>query len=320
MKRACLAAFALALASLAAHADDWPSGPLRLIVPFGPGSTPDTVARLVAEPLAARLGKPVVVENKVGAAGNLGTDAIAKAAPDGQTFGLSIAGPLAVNGLLFRKMPYDAAHDLVPITVAATQPSVLVAAPSLDVKDARDLLQRLKREPGRFNYSSMGGGTISHLAMEALATASGTRLVHVPYSGSAPAVLALLSGDVQIACLPAAAVMPQVRAGKLRALAVATERRSPSLPDLPTLAESGLPGVYGDAWMGFVAPARTPEPVLARLHDEIAAILREPALREKLRAQYMDVVADTPAQFRARLESDVRRWKPVIEKNHITLD
>jgi tripartite-type tricarboxylate transporter receptor subunit TctC len=310
----------LAFIALAAHAQSWPDGPLRLIVPYGPGSTPDIVARLVAEPLGARLGKPVVVENKAGAAGNIGTDAVAKAVPDGQTFGLSISGPLAVNPMLFRKMPYDPARDLVPVTIAATQPSVVVVSSALGISSARELIERLKSEPGRYNYSSMGGGTISHLAMEALATASGTTLVHVPYSGSAAAVLALLSGDVQIACLPAAAVMPQVKAGKLKALAVATQKRSPSLPELPTLEEAGLHGVSGDAWMGFIVPAGTPAPIVTRLHDDIVAILRDPAMREKLRTQYMDVVAGSQGEFRAVLEADARRWKPIIDKNHITLD
>ena len=303
-----------------AGAQGWPAGPVRIIVPFGPGSTPDIVARVVADKLAPRLGKPVIVENKAGAGGNIGTDAVAKAAPDGQTIGLSIAGPLAVNALLYRKLPYDPQHDLAPITIAATQPSVLVVAPRLGVNSARELIALLKRNPGKYNYSSMGGGSISRLAMEALAARSSTEIVHVPYSGSSPAVLALLSGEVDIACLPAAAVMGHVKAGKLKALAVATAKRSSLFPDLPTLAEAGLKDVYADAWMGFVAPARTPAPILQRLEHEITAVLREPDVREKLHAQAMDVVAGTPAEFRATLAADLARWKPIIEKNHITLD
>lgn len=303
-----------------AFAQDWPAGPVHIVVPFGPGSTPDLVARVVADKLSPRIGKPVIVENKPGAAGNIGTDAVAKAAPDGQTIGLSIAGPLGVNSLLFHHLAYDPQKDLAPITIAATQPSVLVVSPRLGVSSTADLLELLRKNPGKYNFASMGGGTISHLAMEALAARSGTQIVHVPYSGSGPAVLALLSGDAQLACLPAAAVIPQVRAGKLKALAVATAKRSPILPDLPTLGEAGLQNVYAEAWMGFVVPARTPQPIVKRIEREITAVLKEPDVREKLRAQTMDVVAGTPEEFRATLSSDLARWKPVIEKNHITLD
>jgi tripartite-type tricarboxylate transporter receptor subunit TctC len=319
--RAFAARFIAALVLAApAFAQEWPSGPIHIIVPFGPGSTPDLVARVVADKLSPRIGRPVIVENKPGAAGNIGTDAVAKAAPDGQTIGLTIAGPLGVNSLLFHHLAYDPQKDLAPITIAATQPSVLVVSPQLGVNSTAGLLELLRKNPGKYNFASMGGGTISHLAMEALAARSATQIVHVPYSGSGPAVLALLSGDAQLACLPAAAVIPQVKAGKLKALAVATERRSPILPDLPTLAEAGLQNVYADAWMGFVVPARTPEPIVQRLERLLTAVLKEPDVREKLRAQTMEVVAGTPEEFRATLASDFERWKPIIEKNHITLD
>jgi tripartite-type tricarboxylate transporter receptor subunit TctC len=312
-------AAALAFAAASALAQDWPTSPVRLVVPYGPGSTPDIVARVVAERLAARIGKPVVVDNKAGAGGMIGTDAVAKAAPDGQTIGLSIAGPLAVNALLYKKMPYDPA-DLAPITIAATQPSVLVAVPKLEAANTRELVALLKANPGKYNYSSMGAGSISHLAMEALAARSGTTIVHVPYQGSGPAVMALLSGDTQLAALPAAAVMPHIKSGKLRALAVATEKRSSALPELPTLREAGIEDVFADAWMGFVVPAKTPEAIVARLREEIGYVLAEPEVREKLRGQYMDVVASTPTEFRATLKADVERWKPVIDKNAIRLD
>jgi tripartite-type tricarboxylate transporter receptor subunit TctC len=315
-----VAAGALAFAAaFSAAAQDWPTGNVRVVVPYAPGSTPDVVARVVSDRLAARLGKPFVIDNKPGAGGMLGTDAVAKAPPDGQTIGISIAGPLAVNTLLYRKMPYDPA-ELAPVTIAATQASVLVAAPSLNVGSATELVALLKANPGKYNYSSMGAGSISHLAMEALAARAGTQIVHVPYAGSGPAVAALLAGDTQMAALPAAAVMGHIKAGKLKALAVATEKRSPALPDLPTLREAGIENVFADAWMGFVVPARTPEPIVNRLREEIARALGEPEVREKLRAQYMDVVANSPAEFRAAMKADVERWKPVIEKNAIKLD
>src|SRR5688572_19951083 len=232
----------------AAFAQDWPTGTVRVVVPYGPGSTPDVVARVVADRLAARLGKPFVIDNKPGAGGMLGTDAVAKAPPDGQTIGISIAGPLAVNTLLYRKMPYDPA-ELAPVTIAATQASVLVAAPSLNVGSATELVALLKANPGKYNYSSMGAGSISHLAMEALAARAGTQMVHVPYAGSGPAVAALLAGDTHVAALPAASVMGHIKAGKLKALAVATEKRSAALPEIPTLREAGIENVFADAWM-----------------------------------------------------------------------
>jgi tripartite-type tricarboxylate transporter receptor subunit TctC len=311
---------ALAASSLSVFAQQWPSGPVRIVVPFDPGSTPDQVARAVSERLNARLGQPIVVENKSGAAGNIGTDAVAKATPDGQTIGVSIAGPLAVNPLLFKKMPYDPARDLELLTVAVSQPSVLVMAQKHTVNTARDLPGFLKSGQGKLSFASIGAGSISHLAMETLAARSGADIVHVPYRGSGAAVTAVLAGEVDMALLPAAAVMPHVKAGKLRGLAVASAKRSPSIPDLPTLAESGLPDVQADAWIGFIAPAKTPAPVVKRLHDEIVQVLGEPAVKDKLRAQYMDVVSNSPAEFRALLAADVARWKPVIEKHKITLD
>jgi tripartite-type tricarboxylate transporter receptor subunit TctC len=309
----------LAVAASAAFAQEWPTGTVRVVVPYGPGSTPDIVARVVSERLTTRLGKPFVVDNKPGAAGMLGTDLVAKAAPDGHTIGISIAGPLAVNTLLYKKMPYDPA-DLAPVTIAATQASVLVAAPSLNVGSATELVALLKANPGKYNYSSMGAGSISHLAMEALASRSGTQIVHVPYAGSGPAVAALLAGDTQLAALPAAAVMGHIKAGKLKALAVATEKRSNALPELPTLKEAGIENVFADAWMGFVVPAKTPEAIVARLYDEISKALADPEVRAKLAAQYMDVVANTPGEFRAAMKADVERWKPVIDKNGIKLE
>ena len=316
---AIAAACGLAAAQTGA-AGDWPKGPVRIVVPYGPGSTPDIIARIVADRLAKRTGQPMVVENKAGASGNLGTDAIAKATPDGLTIGVSIAGPLGVNALLFKKMPYDPARDLELVSIAATQPSVLVVPVSLGVSSTDELVTLMKKNPGKYNYASMGAGSISHLAMEALAIRSGTSVVHVPYAGSGPAVTALLSGNADIAVLPAAAVMAQVKAGKIRALAVATARRSPALPELPTLAEAGIKDVQADAWMGFVVPARTPDAIVKKLHAELVAILADPEIRDRLKLQYMDVVADTPAEARAWLAADVERWRPIIQKNNIALD
>jgi tripartite-type tricarboxylate transporter receptor subunit TctC len=315
-----LASAALVATCGTSMAQDWPKGPVRVVVPFDAGSTPDLVARVVSERLASRLGQPMVVDNKSGAAGNIGTDVVAKAAPDGQTIGLSIAGPLAVNPLLFKKMPYDPSRDLELITVAVSQPSVLVVASKHAAANAKDFFALVKGGQAKLSFASIGAGSVSHLAMETLAARSGADFVHVPYRGSAAAVTAVLSGEVDMGLLPAAAVMPHVKAGKIRALAVASAKRSPSLPDLPTLAESGLPDVQADAWIGFIAPAKTPASVITKLHDHIAQILGETAVREKLRSQYMDPVGNSPSEFRALLSADVARWKPIIEQHKIALD
>ena len=314
-----LAASLLAMAPLAG-AEEWPVRPVHVIVAFAPGSTPDIVARMVSERLTLRIGKPVIVENKPGAAGNIGTDAVAKAAPDGYTLGVTISGPLAANTLLFKKLPYNPQTELELLSVAATQPSVLVVAPGVDAGDMPALLGKLRSNQGKFNYASMGTGSISHLAMAAVASRSGSDIVHVPYAGSGQAVASLLAGDTQMAVLPAAAVMPHVRAGKLKALAVATAKRSSVLPDLPTLAESGLPDIQGDAWMGFIAPAKTPPAILAKLQAEISGIVKSADMKEKLHGLLMEPVGGTSAEFRATVQADLSRWQPVIRKNNITLD
>ena len=309
----------LSLTGTLALSQDWPKTPVKVVVPFDAGSTPDLAARVIGERLAVRLNQPFVVENKSGAAGNIGTDAVAKADGDGRTIGVSIAGPLGVNALLFRKMPYDAARDIELVTIAVSQPSVLVVggqSPAADTKQLSDLMKK----KAQLSFASIGAGSISHLAMAALVAQTGGDAVHVPFRGSSAAVTALLSGQVDMALLPAAAVMPHVTVGKLRALAVASPTRSPSLPNLPTLAESGLPDIKADAWIGFIAPAKTPKSVIKILHEEVVQVLAEPAVKNKLRAQYMDPVGNSPEAFRQVLEADVARWKPVVEKNRITLD
>lgn len=309
----------LCFAGAHAYSQDWPKAPVKVIVPFDAGSTPDIAARIVGERLTARLNQPFVVENKSGASGNIGTDAVAKAHADGQTIGVSIAGALGVNALLLRKMPYDVATEIELVTIAVSQPSVLVVGAQSAITNAAQLATQLK-EKSRLSFASIGAGSISHLAMAALVAQAGGDAIHVPYRGSGAAVTAVLSGEVDMALLPAAAVMSHVKAGKLRALAVASPARSPSLADLPTLAESGLPDIKGDAWIGFIAPAKTPAAVLKRLHDQIVQVLAEPAVQEKLRLQYMDPVGNSPDEFRKLLAADVARWKPVVEKNKITLD
>ena len=313
-------ATALAATANISTAQEWPKGPVHVIVPFNAGSTPDYIARLVSEKLGGRLSQAMVVDNKAGAGGNIGSDAVAKAAPDGQTIGVSIAGPLAINPLLYKKMPYDPATDLEPVTVAVSQASVLVVSSRNAATNAKEFANALKGGKAKLSFASIGAGSISHLAMQTVAAQTGNDFVHAPYRGSGVAVTALLSGEVDMALLPAAAVMPHIKAGKIRALAIASAKRSPSLPDLPTFAESGLPDIQADAWIGFIAPAKTPAAIVAKLRGHIVQILAEPAVREMLRGQYMDPVGNSPAEFKALLAADAARWKPIIQANKITLD
>lgn len=320
MSKAIAAWCALALLSTAVLAQDWPARPVKIIVPFAPASTPDVLARLLAEKLQARLNKPFVVDNKQGAGGMLGTDAVAKSAADGYTLGVSVVGPLVNNRYLYKKMPYDPAKDLAPVVLAVNQPSLLVVRNELPVNSVAELIAELKKHPGKFNYASIGNGSLSHLAMALIALKSGTDIVHVPYAGSSQAVLAILAGETQMACLPALAVLPQVKAGKLRVLGVASAKRSPLLPQVPTLQEQGLSDVDAGAWVGVVIPAATPAAVQQQIHHEISVVLTDGVVVKALREQMMEVVNGTPQSFANFLREQDERWAPVIAKNKITLD
>ena len=319
-KHAIAALLAVLALATAAFAQDWPTKTVRIVVPFGPGSTPDVVARLVAEGLQQRYpASAFVVENKPGASGNLGTDIVAKAAPDGSTLGVSIGGPLAINTLLFSRLPYDPRKDIEPITQLVTQPSVLAVNPALGVNSVADLVALLRKNPGKYNFASIGNGSLSHLAMEAIALKAGAQLVHVPYPSSPQAITAVIRNDVQIACLPAIAVTPHAAAGAVKILAVSTERRSPYLPDVPTLKESGI-DVEADAWNGLIAPGGTPRSIVDRIGKDVAEIIRQPMLREKLATQLMEPVASSPDELRARMNGEIERWAPVIKAANITLN
>ena len=302
-----------------AAAQDWPTKTVRIIVPFGAGSTPDVEARMLAERLQAKLGQTFLVENKPGASGNLGTDAVAKAAPDGYTLGLSIGGPLAINPLLFAKMPYDPRKDLALITMTTSQPSALAVNTELGVNSVAELIDLLKKNPGKYNFGSIGAGSLSHLAMEAVAFKSGTKMVHVPYPSSPAAMTALMRNDVQMACLPAISVTPHVASGKVKILAVTTAQRSALLPDIPTLKESGV-DVEADAWNGMIAPAKTPPAIIAAVRAAVIEAITSPTIRAKLAAQIMEPLPTTPEEFRARIDADIARWKPVIEAANIKMN
>src|SRR5215467_4184132 len=309
-----IGAFLLVLAAAtSASAQDWPAKTVRIVVPFGPGSTPDIVARLVADGLQQKYPANVfVVENKPGASGNVGTDAVAKAAPDGSTLGVSIGGPLAINTLLFAKLPYDPHKDISPVTQLVSQPSVLAVNPSLGVNSVAELVSLLKKNPGKYNFASIGNGSLSHLAMEAVAIKAGTQLVHVPYTSSPQAVTAVIRNDAQMACLPAIAVVPHAKAGAVRILAVSTATRSPFLPDVPTLKEAGI-DVEADAWNGLIAPGGTPKSIVERISKDVSGIIKQPHVREKLATQLMEPVGSSPGELRARMDGEIVRWAPIIK-------
>ena len=318
-RRFGLTLLGLLLATLPAAAQDWPTKPVKIVVPFGAGSTPDVVARLIADHLQKKLGQPFVIENKPGASGNTGTDAVAKAAPDGTTIGISIGGPLAINTLLFSKLPYDPKTDIAPVTQLVTQPSALVVNSDIKVNSVAELVALLKREPGKYNFGSIGNGSLSHLAMEAIALKSGTKMVHVPYPSSPAAMTAIIRGDVQMGCLPAISVTPHAASGAVKILAVSTAKRSPYLPAIPTLKEAGI-DVEADAWMGMIAPAHTPEAVVAKIQREVVEAIGTAAIRDKLAAQLMEPIGNTPAEFRARIDGEIARWAPVIKAANIKVN
>ncbi len=321
MFKRCVVSVLLSLLLAApALAQSWPPKTVHILVPFGAGSTPDVVARIIADGLGKQYpSSAFVVENKPGASGNIATDAIAKAAPDGSTIGVSIGGPLAINTLLFSHLPYDPKKDIAPISQLITQPSILAVSPALKVDNVAALVALLKANPGKYNFASIGNGSLSHLAMEALAIKAGTTLVHVPYPASPTAILAVIRGDAQMACLPAISVVPQAKAGKLKMLAVSTAKRSPYLPDVPTLKESGI-DVEADAWMGLVGPGGLPKPIVDQINKDVVAIINQPTVREKLGAQLMEPIGSSPEELRARMDGETARWAPVIKAANVKVN
>jgi tripartite-type tricarboxylate transporter receptor subunit TctC len=308
----------LIAAALPATAQSWPPKTVRIVVPFGPGSTPDIVVRLIADGLGKKYPDNIfLVENKPGASGNLGTDAVAKATPDGATIGISIGGPLAINTLLFSQLPYNPGKDIAPITQLVSQPCVLAVNPELKVNSVAELVALLKQNPGKYNFSSIGNGSQSHLVMEAIALKAGTQLVHLPYPGSPQAVTAVIRNDAQMACLPPISVAPQ--AGTVKILAVSTAKRSPFLPGVPTLLESGI-DVDADAWNGLIAPGGTPASIIAQINKDVVEIVKQPAARKSLAAQMMEVVGGSPSEFRARIDGEIARWAPVIRAADIKIN
>jgi len=312
----------VAAASLAAllvpfaGAQTYPTQPLKFVVPFTPGTGIDIIARTVGPRLAQRLGQPVVVENRAGASGNIGTESVARSKPDGHTL-LVTASTFVTNRSLFRNLPYDPAKDFTPIALSAWGTLLIAAHPATPYGTVKELIATANAQPGKLNYASPGVGTPHHLAMELFKSAAGVDIVHVPYKGTAGAVTDLLGGQIGLMSLPIHVALPQVRAGKLKALAVGSPQRSPLAPDLPTLAESGFPGIESDIWYAFFAPQGTPRDVVQRLNAELKTILATPEIRTAFQAQGLEPAYSSPEELRALVEKDLAKWDRVVREAKI---
>ena len=314
MMRAFLLALACAAWPLHGAAQEWsPTKPVRIIVPVV-GGTNDLVARLVAPKLQEALGQSVIVENKGGAGGNIGTDLVAKAVPDGHLIMVGYNGPIAVNVSLFDKMPYDPVKDLAPITLAVTAPQFLTVHPSVAAHTVADLVALAKAQPGKLSYASIAVGSASHLTMEMLKSAAGVDIVHIPYKGSAPAVTDLLGGNVQTAFFVPGNVLQYVKSGQIRLLASTGRRRFATTPNVPTMIESGFSDFEAVAWIGFLTTGGTPRPIVDRYHREIVRILNSPDVRDKLLAVEFEMVAGSPEQFGEWIRTEILRWGKVIKQ------
>ena len=305
---------------LVAFSQAYPSKPVRVIVTFPPGSTPDIVGRALASRLQVAMGQPFVVENRSGAGGNVGADAVAKAAPDGYTLLVSTNGVFAINKALYKAMPFDPDKDLAPLSLLATAPQMLVVHPSLGLKNFKDFIEYAKRNPGKLSYGSVGSGSASHLTMELLKNDAGVELVHVPYKGFPPAVTDLLSGNIHTMFAIVPGVLPHVKAGKMAPLAVTALKRSSLAPDVPSVAELGLPQLESLAWIGLGAPAGLPPDVVDRITGETMRSMRLPEVRELLGRQGFDVVAGSPQEFSRWIQAESAKWTRVIRASGATAD
>ena len=309
----------LLLITLPVAAQQYPSKPIRLVVPFPPGGPTDVVSRLLAPKLAELLGQQIVIENRGGSGGTIGTEQVAKALPDGYTIIMGTIGGLAVAKSLNPRLGYDTLRDLAPITQSVSVTSILVVHPSVPAKNVRELLAIAKSSPGKLNYASSGNGTVTHLAGELLKLLGKVSIVHVPYKGGAPALTAIMSGEVDMSYENSLIITPYIRSGRVRALAVTGATRSKLLPDLPTIAET-LPGYDASGWYGLLAPAATPKPIIARLHVEAAKALHSPDIVAKLASQGAEPVGNTPEEFTAFIRSEISKWANLVKAARMRTD
>ncbi|WP_420868819.1 Bug family tripartite tricarboxylate transporter substrate binding protein [Cupriavidus pauculus] len=315
-----LAGVTLALAAMGpAQADSYPSKPIQMIVPQAPGGTNDIVARLVAADLSQRLGQQVVVENRPGAGGNIGTQTAARATPDGYTLLMTISSTQAINPSLYRSIPFDPVKDFEPISVVATVPNVLVVNPAFPAKSMAELIAMAKAKPDYYRFASAGNGTLNHLLGEMLNSMAGIKLEHVPYKGVAPALNDVLGNQVPMAFASLPSVLSHIKAGKVRALGVSSAKRSPFAPDIPTIGET-VPGYSGDLWVGLFAVRGTPKDVTQKLSTTLQAALADKPLRDKLAAQGAEVLSNTPQQFAAMLRADIDKWGKIVKQSGAQVD
>jgi tripartite-type tricarboxylate transporter receptor subunit TctC len=297
----------------AANAATYPDKPIRMLVGFAAGGGTDTTARAIGQPLSEALGQQIIIDNRPGAAGNIAADITAHSVPDGYTILMGTIAALAINPSLYQKLPFDPIKDFEPITLAVSSMNVLVVHPSVPAKNVKELIALAKAQPGKLTFGSSGVGGAGHLAGVLFDQLSGTKMIHVPYKGGAPAMIALVSGEVNMVFATAETAVPQVKAGKIRALGVTTAKRSALVPDLPTIAEAGLPGYEANNWYGLVAPAKTPAAIIERLNREVVKVLNMPNVKEQLFRSGLDASPSTPKEFGAYIKSEMTKWAKVVK-------
>ena len=319
MKRHALFIAAL-FAAASAVAQDYPAKPIKIIVPGAAGSVPDFLARTIGQRFTETWRQPVVIENVTGAGGNIGTDRVAKAAPDGYTLLLNTIAPIVVNQSLFAKLPYDPVKDLAPVTQVANTANILSVHPSFPAKNLKELIDVARAQPGKLSYPSGGNGTTQHLSGELLNTMAGIKLVHIPYKSTAQMTTDALGGQVPMIFHNAPVVLPHVRSGALRGIAVTSAKRQPYAPELPTMSEAGLPGFEVSAFFGVMVPAGVPQAIIAKLHGEIVAMMAVPEIRERFLAQAAEPVGNRPAEYAAFIQSEITKWARVVKEAGLKID
>lgn len=315
-----IAAFVtLASGAVSAFAQGYPSQPIRFIVPYAAGGGVDIVARAIAPKLWESLGQPVVIENRGGAGGNIGTAIAAKTEPNGYTIVMGAAA-FAINASLYRKLPFDPVKDFAPVSLIAATPNLLAVHPAVPAKSVKELITLAKAKPRSLNYASAGNGTTSHLAAELFKTMAGVDMVHIPYKGTSPAVVALLSGESAVMLAPALTLLGHMKTGRVRGLAITGAKRSPAMPELPTVAESGIPGFEARQWYGVLAPAGTPKEIVARLSSEVAKIVQSPEVRNRFLSEGSDPIGSTPEEFARHIQVEIKKWAKAVEASGAQLD
>ena len=320
MFRRLLVLIACALVSATAGAQQFPSKPVRIINPFAPGGATDIIARTMAQKLTEMWGQAVVVENRAGASGAIGVEMVAKAPPDGYTLLIATQTTHAANPALYPKLPYDAAKDFAPLTLAGSTPLALMVKPSLPVSNVKELIDYARKQPGKLVYASGGNGTSQHLTTELMKSMSKTYMLHIPYRGAGPAMTDLLGGQVDLMFDNLPTALPHIKAGKLRGLAVTTAARSPLAPDLPTMAESGLPGFELATWFAFFAPAATPKPIVDKISTDMRRVLAQPDMKERLAAIGVDIRASSPDELAAFQRSEQAKWGKIVKDSGAKVD